>query len=127
MYSRNPLAPGADLALALLLAACGSKTSADAESASRAEADARTMSDQVTTTEPDEAVIPAIIPPAEVADPTEPPSYEVAIASAAAVHNKALAGCKMQPESVQAQCEQEANAAFTDAKANVQNLRGNKE
>ena len=73
------------------------------------------------------AIPPAIIPPDEVANPTEPPSYEVGIASAAAQRNKALERCATQPEAVRTQCEQEANAAFAEDDAKLQDLRGNKE
>jgi hypothetical protein len=70
-------------------------------------------------------VAPAIVPPQEVADPTEPPSYEVAIASAAAEHNTAKERCSKQPETVRARCEQEANAAFTETQGDLDDLRGN--
>lgn len=76
---------------------------------------------------PAEAVAPAIIAPDEIADPAQPPSYEVAIASAAATHNKALERCAKQPEAVRAQCEQEANAAFTEHETALGPLRGNQE
>ena len=59
--------------------------------------------------------------------PSEPPSYEVSIASAAADHNKALERCTRQPEAVRTQCEQEANAAFADAEQNLEPLRGNQQ
>jgi hypothetical protein len=72
-------------------------------------------------------IAPAIIPPDEVANPTEPPSYEVAIASAAATRNKALEHCATQPEAVRTQCEQEANAAFASAETDLQDLRSNTE
>jgi hypothetical protein len=72
-------------------------------------------------------IAPAIIPPDEAANPTEPPSYEVGIASAAATRNKALERCATQPEAVRTQCEQEANAAFAEDDAKLQDLRGNKE
>jgi hypothetical protein len=72
-------------------------------------------------------LIPAIIPPEEAADPTEPPSYEVALASAAATHNQALSRCAKQPQAVRTQCEQEANAAFADAREKMKDLRGNQE
>ena len=72
-------------------------------------------------------IAPAIIPPDEVANPTEPPSYEVSIASAAAERNKALERCATQPEAVRTQCEQEANAAFSESESKLQDLRGNKE
>ena len=72
-------------------------------------------------------IAPAIIPPDEVANPTEPPSYEVSIASAAAQRNKALERCATQPEAVRTQCEQEANAAFSESESKLQDLRGNKE
>ena len=72
-------------------------------------------------------IAPAIIPPDEVANPTEPPSYEVSIASAAATRNRALERCATQPEAVRTQCEQEANSAFASAETGLQDLRGNKE
>lgn len=69
-------------------------------------------------------VVPAIIPPDEASDPAAPPSYEVAIASAAADRNQALENCATQPESMRATCEQEANIAFAGAEAGLQDLRG---
>lgn len=74
-----------------------------------------------------EDIAPALVAPAEVADPAEPPSYEVAIASAAADRNKSLERCLQQPEAVRTQCEQEANAAFTEREASLQDLRGNQQ
>ena len=59
------------------------------------------------------------------ADPAQPPSYEVSIASAAADHNKALERCRKQPEVVRSQCEQEANASFSDVQSSLEPLRGN--
>ena len=73
------------------------------------------------------ALAPAITAPAEIADPVQPPSYEVSVASAAADRNKSLARCAEQPEAVRAQCEQEANAAFAEADADLQDLRGNQQ
>jgi hypothetical protein len=73
------------------------------------------------------AIAPAIIPPDEVADPAEPPSYEVGIATAAAARNKSLERCATQPEAVRTQCEQEANAAFLQNETDLQDLRGNTE
>ena len=73
------------------------------------------------------ALAPAITPPADISDPVQPPSYEVAVASAAADRNKALERCAAQPDAVRAQCEQEANAAFAKADADLQHLRGNQE
>jgi uncharacterized lipoprotein len=72
-------------------------------------------------------VAPALIAPSEVADPTLPPSYEVAIAGAAATRNKALERCAQQPEIVRPQCEQEANAAFVESETSLQDLRGNQQ
>ncbi len=69
---------------------------------------------------------PLVIPGEGTADP-QPPSYEVSIASVAADHNKALARCTQQPEAVRTQCEQEANAAFSDAQQSLESLRGNPE
>jgi hypothetical protein len=99
------------LALALLaLAACGDTPAPPAASVAPPT---------------DTSVAPAIIAPDVAADPTEPPSYEVGIASAAANRNRALDLCAKQPEAVRTQCEQEANAAFADANKNLENLRGN--
>lgn len=72
-------------------------------------------------------VAPAIVSPDESADPAAKPSYEVAIASAAADHNNAKRRCETQPESVRTQCEQEANAAFGEAKQDLEDLRGNQQ
>jgi len=73
------------------------------------------------------AIAPAIVSPSDVADPAEPPSYEVAIASAAADRNKSLERCLQQPEAVRTQCEQEANAAFAERESSLQDLRGNQQ
>jgi hypothetical protein len=72
-------------------------------------------------------VAPAIVSRDEVAEPTARPSYEVAIASAAAEHNNAKRRCETQPEAVRTQCEQEANAAFGEAKQDLEDLRGNQQ
>jgi hypothetical protein len=111
------------LALLAALSACGRK--ADNSAAQEASPPpAAGLAPEANDANP---VVPAIIPPDEVADPTEPPSYEVAIASAAANRNNALARCAQQPEAVRTQCEQEANAAFADSQAKLQDLRGNQE
>jgi hypothetical protein len=73
------------------------------------------------------AVAPALVNPSEVADPAQPPSYEVSIASAAADRNKAIERCATQPEAVRTQCEQEANAAFAEREGGLQDLRGNQQ
>jgi hypothetical protein len=92
----------------LLLGACGGKTSQPAlEPVAKPE------------------LAPPITAPHEDADPALPPSYEVAIAGAAAEHNAAKKRCAEQPESVRAQCEQEANAAFSTAQGDLERLRGN--
>jgi hypothetical protein len=70
---------------------------------------------------------PAIVSPDEAADPAARPSYEVAIASAAAEHNAAKERCVEQPEAVRTQCEQEANAAFAEAQQGLEDLRGNQQ
>jgi len=70
------------------------------------------------------ALAPAIIRPDEQADPSAPPSYEVAIAAAAADHNHALDRCAKQPDAVRTQCEQEANAAFDETRKGLEDLRG---
>jgi hypothetical protein len=95
----------------ILLGACGGK-SPDIAAEASAEA-------------PLPPVAPAIVPPQEIADPTQPPSYEVAIAGAAAEHNAAKERCARQPETMRARCEQEANAAFTDTQGELDDLRGN--
>ena len=70
---------------------------------------------------------PAIVSPDETAEPAARPSYEVAIASAAAEHNAAKERCAAQPEAVRTQCEQEANAAFAEAQQGLEDLRGNQQ
>jgi len=101
----------ATLAFSLLLGACGGESP---ESMAEAPVEAGPA-----------PVSPPILPPSEVADPAQPPSYEVAIAGAAAEHNTAKKRCAKQPEAVRAQCEQEANAAFSEAEGNLEDLRGN--
>jgi hypothetical protein len=66
-----------------------------------------------------------IVPPNEDADPAAPPSYEVAIASAAAERNNAKERCASQPDAVRVQCEQEANASFSANQTDLDRLRGN--
>jgi hypothetical protein len=95
----------------ILLAACGGEVPESAVEASTAAG------------APD--VAPAIISPQEVADPALPPSYEVAIAGAAADRNAAQERCAKQPQAVRTQCEQEANAAFSEAQGGLDRLRGN--
>ncbi len=102
--------PAFAIAILLLLAACGGKSPGPAGNAGA-------------TARP--AVAPAITPPDELADQSQPPSYEVAIASAAAEHNGAMKRCASQPAAVRAQCDQEANAAFAEARAGLDHLRGN--
>ena len=77
--------------------------------------------------DPTGGLAPPLLVPGENTVPSEPPSYEVSIASVAADHNKALERCARQPQSVRTQCEQEANAAFADAEKNLEPLRGNQE
>ena len=105
--------PALALAVLFLCAACGGKTP---ETAAPASADAS----------PDAAAIaPAIVQPENIGDPALPPSYEVAIAGTAAERNNAKKRCAAQPESVRTQCEQEANAAFSEAREDLDRLRGN--
>ena len=108
MNARN----GCLIALLVLLAACAREERA--EPASDAEDSAATIA-------------PAIVAPGDSADPAQPPSYEVSIASAASGHNKALERCAQQPRSVRTQCEQEANAAFAEVQTSLEPLRGNQE
>jgi hypothetical protein len=109
----NKTIPIAILANLLLLAACG-RAPDDTAALEAAGKDSG-------------AIAPAIIAPGEVADPAAPPSYEVAIASAAADRNQALERCAAQPERMRTQCEQEANAAFAEIEAGLQDLRGNQQ
>jgi len=95
----------------LLLVACGGQSPEPAVETSAAATES--------------GVAPAIIPPQEVADPAQPPSYEVAIAGAAAERNATQERCAKQPEAVRAQCEQEANAAFSENQGDLERLRGN--
>ena len=77
--------------------------------------------------DPNGGLAPALVAPGGNDDQSRPPSYEVAIASAAASHNKALTRCTEQPQAVRTQCEQEANAAFAEAQTSLAPLRGNPE
>ena len=104
--------PALAFSMLLLLAACGGEATDPAVDAKAAELP---------------AIAPAIVPPDEIADPNQPPSYEVAIATAAAAHNASKERCAKQPESVRAQCEQEANATFSEAKSGIDRLRGNQQ
>jgi hypothetical protein len=109
------------VATACLSAACGGKAPDD-----NADATAVTAAGPPRdAADPPTEVAPAIISPEHETDQSMPPSYEVAVASAAADHNKAKERCAQQPKLVQAQCEQEANAAFSDARQNLERLRGN--
>jgi hypothetical protein len=110
MNARN----GCLLAILTLLSACAREDGANAATAPDAGNFAAT-------------VAPPIIAPDEVADPAQPPSYDVSIASAAADHNKAVERCGKQPEAVRTQCEQEANAAFAEAESKLEPLRGNQQ
>jgi len=111
--------PALALAALCLCAACGGNTQ-------EAASDARAVAPPSPKASPDApAVAPAIIQPEEIGDPAQPPSYEVAIASTAAEHNNAKKRCAAQPESVRVQCEQEANAAFSEAREDLDRLRGN--
>jgi hypothetical protein len=109
------LGMGLVMSALVALAACGQKT--EVASTGSTPPDAK----------PSPQIVPAIIPPDEVADPTEPPSYEVSLASAAANRNTALARCLNQPAAVRTECEQEANAAFAEVETKLQDLRGNTE
>lgn len=101
------------LALMTLLVACAREVAETGSASSRADSSAE--------------IAPAIIAPADIADPAQPPSYEVSIASAAADHNKAVERCAKQPEAVRTQCEQEANASFAEVETSLQPLRGNQQ
>ena len=103
---------GIFLSTLLMLSACGGAPAGHASA----------KPDLADTASP---LAPAIVSPAESEGSAQPASYEVAIATAAADHNKALDRCKSQPESVRTQCEQEANAAFSESREQLQDLRGN--
>jgi hypothetical protein len=102
---------GCAYATLFLLAACGG------------ESDQARVAEKPVADVPDIAA--PIVPPNEVADPAAPPSYEVAIAGAAAERNNAKQRCATQPESVRVQCEQEANASFSEQQSELDRLRGN--
>ena len=78
-------------------------------------------------TDPTGGLAPPLLTPGENTPYPQEPSYEVSIASAAAEHNNALKRCATQPAAVRTQCEQEANAAFAEARANLETLRGNQQ
>ena len=83
---------------------------------------------EVTAVEqPKPALPPAIIPPSEAEEPAGPPSYEVGIATAAADRNRAKEQCAEKSERLRAICEAEADAAFTSAEAELEDLRGNQQ
>ncbi len=70
---------------------------------------------------------PAIVPPQEGADPAEPPSYEVAIATAAADRKHAKEKCAEKSASERKACEADADAAYQAAESTLEVLRGNQE
>lgn len=109
----------------LALAACGGKSADGPAAETPASIPVAEVADSPEALPP--SLPPAIIPPEESADPTEPPSYEVAIASAAATRNQSIARCAKQPSAVRTQCEQEANAAFADSQEKLKDLRGIRE
>ncbi len=109
-------------AAALVLAACD-RTPPAAAPAPPAESPAARADAQ----DPTGGLAPPLVIPGENAVDSQPQSYEVSIASAAADHNNALDRCTRQPEAVRTQCEQEANAAFFDAQQSLETLRGNPE
>ncbi len=113
MTMKMTIATAPALIAALLLAACGGAPGDSAVGTVPPAADAP------------EEIVPPIVSPQEVADPAEPPSYEVAVATAAAGHNEAMRRCALQPAAVRARCEQEANAAFSTAREDLEDLRGN--
>ena len=111
--------PAPALAALCLCAACGGNTPEPAREATAVAPPPAKASPGA------RAIAPAIVQPEDIGDPAQPPSYEVAVASAAANHNNAKKRCAVQPESVRAQCEQEANAAFSEAREDLDRLRGN--
>lgn len=69
---------------------------------------------------------PPIAPPTEDANPNEPPSYEVGIATAAAERNRAKKKCAALPEGeLRASCDMDADVAFEAATRDLETLRGN--
>jgi len=75
----------------------------------------------------DDSLPQPIIPPSEVSDPSERPSYEVGSATAAANRNRAKENCAEKSERLRAMCEADADAAFASAQAGLEDLRGNQQ
>lgn len=61
---------------------------------------------------------------ADESAPTGPPSYEVAIASAAADENQAMEACDERPKAERNSCRQRARAEWEKAAAEARNIRG---
>jgi hypothetical protein len=74
-----------------------------------------------------ESLPPPIVPPADTSDAKEAPSYEVAIATAAAERNGAKKKCAELQEVERTSCESEADAAFATASSDLEPLRGNQQ
>jgi hypothetical protein len=74
-----------------------------------------------------ESLPPPIVPPAETSDAEEAPSYEVAIATAAAERNRAKKKCAELQEVERTTCESEADSAFSTASSDLESLRGNQQ
>jgi hypothetical protein len=78
-------------------------------------------------TEETESLPPPIVPPADTSDANEAPSYEVAIATAAAERNRAKKKCAELQEIERTSCESEADSAFATASSDLESLRGNQQ
>ena len=66
----------------------------------------------------------------EFTDPAEaqlPPSYEVAIASAAADQTRGLEGCQELPAAEQKACKDEVNGKWAEASKAAESARGNQQ
>ena len=66
----------------------------------------------------------------EFADPAEgsiPPSYEVAIASAAADQTRGLEACQEKPAAEQKTCKDEVNKIWAEASKAAESARGNQQ
>ena len=70
---------------------------------------------------------PSTVPPTESSDADATPSYEVAIATAAAKRNRAMDKCAELPEIERITCEEQAAAAFQTAESDLEDLRGNQQ
>lgn len=83
--------------------------------------------DTVDTVTTGDTLAPPLVPPSEGADPAEPPSYEVGIATAAAERNHVKEKCADLPKLERETCEASADATFATAQSGLTDLRGNQQ